>query len=167
MNINDNDNEFIEIVDHILTNEEFKKMKEIEHHGVNRFDHSLKVAYYSYKLSKFFKLDYHKTAKAGLLHDFFLSDEGRTLKERIISTFVHPKQAVSKSLEYYRLTKKEINIIEGHMFPINFHIPKYAESWVVNIVDKIVSIDELSRKFGYRLNYGTNLFVLFLINYLR
>ena len=167
MKINQDDNEFNEIVNHILINEEFKKMKEIEHHGVNRFDHSLKVAYYSYKISKLLKLDYCKTARAGLLHDFFLSDESRTIKERCLSTFVHPKQAVSKSLEYYNLSKKEINIIEGHMFPINFHIPKYAESWVVNIVDKVVSMKELSHKFGYRLNYATNLLILFLINYIR
>ena len=91
MNINDKDNEFIDIVDHILGNKEFKTLKNIEHHGVNRFDHSVKVAYYSYKVAKFLNLDYHKTAKAALLHDFFLSDDNRTVKERIISTFVHPK----------------------------------------------------------------------------
>ncbi len=167
MNINDKDNEFIDIVDNILGNKEFKTLKNIEHHGVNRFDHSVKVAYYSYKVAKFLNLDYHKTAKAALLHDFFLSDDNRTVKERIISTFVHPKKAVQKSEEYFNLCPKEKNIIEGHMFPINYRVPKYAESWVVNIVDKSVAIGELSQKFGYKLNYATNLFLLFLINYIR
>ena len=47
------------------------------------------------------------------------------------------------------------------MFPINYRVPKYAESWVVNIVDKSVAIGELSQKFGYKLNYATNLFSYF------
>ncbi|MDD2181623.1 MAG: phosphohydrolase [Bacilli bacterium] len=167
MNINNDDNEFIYIIGHILKNKEFNSLKNIEHHGVNRYDHSVKVSYYSYKISKFLKLDYHKTAKAGLLHDFFLSDEDRTAKERFISTFVHPNKAVENSIEHFDVSEKEINIIQGHMFPLNYHVPKYAESWVVNIVDKSVSLKELSKKFGYKLSYSTNLFILFLINYIR
>lgn len=167
MNLNNADNEFIYIINHILKNEEFKALKNIEHHGVNRYDHSMKVAYYSYKVSKFLKLDYHKTARAGLLHDFFLSDEDRTTKERIISTFVHPKKAVQNSIDHFNIDEKEVDIIKGHMFPVNYHVPKYAESWVVNLVDKTVSLKELSYKVGYKLSYSTNLFILFLINYIR
>ncbi len=167
MNLYDKDNEFISIVEHILNNDEFKTLKNIEHHGINRYDHSLKVGYFSYKVAKFLKLDYYKTARAGLLHDFFLSDAKRTVKDRFVSTFVHPKHAVSKSCEHFNVCEKEINIIKGHMFPFNYHIPKYAESWVVNIVDKVVSTKELSKKFGYKVSYATNLFVLFLINYIR
>ncbi len=167
MTVDDRDNEFITIVDHILKNEEFKLLKDIEHHGVNRFDHSVKVAYGSYKISKFLKLDYQKTTKGALLHDFFLSNHTRTAKERLLSVFIHPKKAAQKSVEYFDLSEKEINIIQGHMFPINYHVPKYAESWVVNLVDKTVSLKELSKKFGYKVSYATNLFILFLINYIR
>ncbi len=167
MNINNKDNEFIYIVENIIENENFQSLKDIEHHGINRFDHSVKVAYYSYKASKLFGLDYYKTARAGLLHDFFFSEKERSTKERFISTFVHPKKASENAVEYFNVSEKEMNIIEGHMFPVNYHVPKYAESWVVNIVDKIVSLRELSQKVGYKLNYATNLFVLLLINYIR
>ena len=38
------DNSYKRIVGNILQNEEFNKIKNIEHHGITRFDHSLKVS---------------------------------------------------------------------------------------------------------------------------
>ncbi len=95
------DKNYINIVDNILDNEEFNKIKTIEHHGTTRFDHSVRVSYYSYKLAKMFRLDYKEVARAGLLHDFFLSDEDRNVKDRFISTFTHPKKAVENSDAYF------------------------------------------------------------------
>ena len=161
------DREYNKIVYHILVNEEFNKIKLIEHHGVTRFDHSLKVSYYSYKIAKFLHLDYRDVARGGLLHDFFLSDEDRTSKERFLSTFVHPKKAVEKSLENFELSEKEIDMIRAHMFPINIAIPKYAESWIVSFVDKGVAIMEFEKKFQVRLAYAFNISFLLLLNYLR
>ena len=40
------------IVNDILINDDFNKLEEIVHHGLNRKDHSIRVSYYSYKLSK-------------------------------------------------------------------------------------------------------------------
>ena len=88
------DTEYLHLVNHILYNDEFKKIKDIEHHGVTRYDHSLRVSYYSYKISRILKLDYKQVATGGLLHDFFLSDEERNSKDSFISTFNHPKKAV-------------------------------------------------------------------------
>ena len=53
----DSDIEYNNIVQNILENEEFNKIKKIEHHGISRFDHSLKVSYYAYRVAKFLKLD--------------------------------------------------------------------------------------------------------------
>ena len=55
------------IVGNILDNEEFNQIKRIEHHGTTRFEHSVRVSYYSYKISKLLHLDYVETARAGLL----------------------------------------------------------------------------------------------------
>ena len=74
------DREYSQLVYHILINSEFNKIKSIEHHGVTRYEHSLKVSYYSYKIAKFLHLDYKDVARGGLLHDFFLSNEDRTSK---------------------------------------------------------------------------------------
>lgn len=160
----ENNTEYLNLVNHILNNEEFKKIKNIEHHGVTRYDHSLRVSYYSYKISKFLKLDYKQVATGGLLHDFFLSDEDRNKKDRFLSTFNHPKKAVLKASEEFNITEKEKDIIRTHMFPINLSIPKYAESWIVSTVDKVVGTYEFSRKFGYKLVYATNLFMIFILN---
>lgn len=161
------DTEYSQIVYHILVNEEFNKIKTIEHHGVTRYDHSLKVSYYSYKIAKLLHLDYREVARGGLLHDFFLSDENRNAKERFISTFVHPKKAVKKALENFDLNEKEIDMIRTHMFPINLALPKYAESWIVSLVDKGVAIIEFEKKFQYRIAYLLNVYFLFILNYLR
>ena len=156
--------EYLCLVNHILNNDEFKKIKDIEHHGETRYNHSLRVSYYSYKISKFLKLDYKTVATGGLLHDFFLSDQERNKKDRFLSTFNHPKKAVLKASEEFGITEKEEDIIRSHMFPINLSVPKYAESWVVSIVDKVVGTYEFSRKFGYKLVYTANLLMVFLLN---
>lgn len=161
------DREYRQIVYHILVNEEFHKIKSIEHHGVTRYDHSLKVSYYSYKIAKFLHLDYEETARGGLLHDFFLSNEKRSSKERFISTFVHPKKAVKKAEENFNLTEKEKDMIRTHMFPVNLAVPKFAESWIVSLVDKAVAVLEFERTFQYRLAYIFNIYFLLFLNYIR
>ena len=158
------DIEYKEIVNHILTSDEFNKIKKIEHHGVTRFDHSLKVSYYSYKLAKTLRLDSEEVARGGLLHDFFMSAEDRTKKDRFISTFVHPKKAVKNADSVFSISEKEQDIIRTHMFPVNLAVPKYAESWLVSLVDKAVAIAEFSHKFGYKLAYFVNVYLLFFIN---
>ena len=158
------DLQYMSIVNNILDNNEFLKIKKIEHHGISRFDHSLKVSYYSYKIAKAMHLDYEQTAIGGLLHDFFLSPENRTQKDRMKSVFVHPKQAVAMAKSQFELTKKEEDMIRSHMFPINLSVPKYAESWIVSMVDKCVAANEFAIKFRFRLKYAYNLFLLFAIS---
>ena len=46
------DIEFKNIISSIESNEEFQKLKNIKHHGITRYEHSLRVAYYSYKETK-------------------------------------------------------------------------------------------------------------------
>ena len=50
------------------------------------------------------------------------------------------------------------------MFPIDYRIPKYLESWIVNLVDTSVSVNEFSKKFGYKLSYVSNLLLIVLLN---
>ena len=161
------DLQYMSIVNNILDNEEFMKIKKIEHHGISRYDHSLKVSYYSYKIAKILHLDYEQTAVGGLLHDFFLSPENRTQKERMKSVFTHPKQAVEMARTQFELTKKEEDMIRSHMFPINLSVPKYAESWIVSMVDKCVATNEFAIKFRFRLKYAYNLFLLFAISFIK
>ncbi len=164
------DKEYLFIIDNIMENEEFKKMDNIKHHNTTRMNHSLKVSYYSYKIAKSLKLDYKDVARGGLLHDFYtdkISDCKKVKDKILLFTTKHPNDAVENASNYFELSEKEINIIRTHMFPIDYKIPKYAESWIVSIVDKILSVGEVSKKFGYKLTYIFNLYLLFLLNVIK
>ncbi len=151
----DNDREYKKIVEDILDHEEFQKTKDINHHGLNRYDHSIRVSYCSYKIAKFLHIGYEETARAGLLHDFFLvNNKEMSAKEKMTTLVTHPKYAKAYSEKYFDLTEKEKDIIVSHMFPLApTRVPKYAESWIVNLVDDYITIREqlhVKRKQIYR-----------------
>lgn len=139
-----NDIKYYNLVYDILNDNVFKKIDNCIHHGISRFDHSCRVSYYSYKVSKALGLNYKEVARAGLLHDFFFS-ENFTNKEKLKSMFIHSKKSLNNSIKYFNLTEREKDIIISHMFPLNVNkIPKYMESWIVSIVDKCVAVYEFS-----------------------
>ena len=61
----------------------------------------------------------------------------------------------------------EEDMIRSHMFPINPSVPKYAESWIVSMVDKAVAAEELSLKFKIKIKYAYSLLMLFMFNFIR
>ena len=73
MNYIYNDKKFDNIIRDVMDDIDFKEIDTCVHHGISRLEHSLRVSYYSYKVTKVLGLDYKETAIAGLLHDFFLS----------------------------------------------------------------------------------------------
>lgn len=151
------------LIEDILENKEFNKLEAIEHHGTNRLKHSIRVSYYSYKICRIIGIDYISAARAGLLHDFFLSKNDRTKKERISSFFLHPKKALKTATNNFQLNDIEKNIIESHMFPVNIALPKYLESWIVSIVDKIVGTYEFLEKYSIKQLHVPNIYLLVLI----
>lgn len=164
------DQEYLFIIDSIMENEEFRKIENIKHHNTTRLDHSMKVSYYSYLIAKTLRLDYKEVARGGLLHDFYTDkiSECNKVKDKIkLFSTQHPKDAVNNATTYFNLSEKEINIIESHMFPVDYRIPKYAESWIVSLVDKVLSIGEFSKKFSYKLSYVFNLYLLFVLNIIK
>lgn len=158
------DAEYLNIVNDILNDPDFLKLKSFEHHGITRYNHSVKVSYQAYKYAKKHGLDYRSVAIGGLLHDFFESSENPSTKEKLVSTFSHSEVALENARYKYRVTEKEGDIIVSHMFPFCTHMPKCRESWIVNLVDKKVGLGEWGIKFRHQLSYATNLFVLLLFN---
>ena len=161
------DEEYLYIIDHILKNNEFQKMSTIKHHNTTRMNHSLKVSYYSYKIAKSLRLDYEDVARGGLLHDFYIEEirKCNKIKDKILLfSTKHPSEAVMNASNNFELSEKEINIIKSHMFPVDYRIPKYAESWIVSLVDKVLSFGEVSKRFGCKLSYIFNLYLLFILN---
>lgn len=164
------DKNYTRLVSPILENKEFSQIETIVHHGTTRMSHSIRVSYYSYKIAKLLHLDYDQVARAGLLHDFFLdrtTDYEKPKDKFLLFTTGHPKVAVQNAKKYFELSEKEEDIIKTHMFPVDYRIPKYAESWIVCAVDKFVGTYEFCRKFKYQFTYGLNFCLLFLLNVLK
>ena len=159
------DLEYLEIVSNIIENKKFQKTKECKHHGITRYEHSLRVSYYSYLVTKKLRLNYIETAKGSLLHDFFIKDDLKEIEQKL-SMFVHPYYSIKNAKYYFDLTDLEKDIIINHMFPTLPHkIPKYLESWIVSLVDKVVATYEFYCSYGKTFMYSySNLYILLLLS---
>jgi uncharacterized protein len=144
------DNRFMEVALPIIEHEEYQQMRYIKHHDESVFEHSLKVAFYSYQFAYKQNLDWESTIRGALLHDFFLYKFKKCFSLRIITdsikhAIIHPKIAFDNAVKFFDLNKKEENIIKGHMFPFGF--PKSKEAWIVSFVDKYIAVFEYSSNF--------------------
>ena len=159
-----NDYEYINIVDDIIFNNNFNKLKEERHHGLTRFDHSLRVSYYSYLIAKKMGFKYKDAARGGLLHDYFTMNE-LTTRKRSFSMFFHPYYAYNNATKEFNLTDIEKDIIINHMFPTLPHkIPKYIESWLISIVDKFIATYEFYISYGRPFAYKyAHIYVIILL----
>lgn len=160
-----NNSEFHSIVKPILDNCPFSETKKMKHHGITRYEHSMRVAYFSYIITKFLKLDYKQTTEAALLHDFFTTE---VKNENSINRLIHhPKHAVENAKKYFNLSEKQEDIIITHMFPITFVPPKYLESWIVDLVDDIAAVYEGTKTMKKEIQTAATFVFMFIINYIK
>lgn len=151
--------EFLNIVSPILENIEFERLKNVDHHGITRYEHCLRVSYYTYIITKYLGFNYEEATIAALLHDFF-TDE--VCEDNGIQRLrKHPTYAVENAKKYFSLTLLQEDIIKTHMFPVTFLPPKYLESWIVDIVDDIAAIYE--RIFSIQKEIKAALIFLFVL----
>ena len=75
----------------------------------------------------------------GMLHDLFLYDWRHSHKNlNGWHAFIHPKIALKNAKAITSLNKKEEDIILKHMWPVTFFkFPKYKESFIITITDKL------------------------------
>lgn len=155
--------EFDNIIEDIITNKEYLILDECRHHGISRMLHSKRVAYFSYKIAKFLKLDYKSVCKGAMLHDYFI-DIGATNKEKHRNIFMHPKIALENASTLFELNDTEKDIIISHMFPLMpIYIPRSVESWVVSFVDKVIATYEFGMSFMCNYRYLNQIAVIILI----
>ena len=57
--------------------------------------------------------------------------------------YLHPLIAYDNAKKEFKLNAIEKNIIQAHMFPISIVMPKYRESWIVVLADKICATREV------------------------
>lgn len=158
-----NDRQFMMVASPILTHKEFMKTKSIVHHGNTRYNHSVRVAYMSYTLSKILGFDVKSATRAGILHDFFLVRDDKNIATSTKMLLEHPSIAKENAINYFGINEKEQNIIESHMFPISNVVPKSKEAWIVTLSDKIVSLFEGATRAKAQLS----LWIIFLINFVK
>ncbi|MDE5539678.1 MAG: HD domain-containing protein [Bacilli bacterium] len=168
--------EFDDLVSDILENEYFLETKKDLHHGTSKYEHSLRVAKLSYRLSKFFKADVRATARAGLLHDFFFG----TRKEKPENSYLrHPVTASENAKKYFDISEVEAEAIKTHMFhhvllqkvlpfvnrkekvSVKEFKPKTKEGWIICASDLLVSVVECER---FQFTYVANVTLLLLFN---
>ena len=125
----------------ILDSDNMKREKRfIQHANVSTYDHSISVATMSLTLAAIFRVKVDKVSlvRGALLHDFFLYDW-------------HDKTAFDNAKKEFKLNAIEKNIIQAHMFPLSIVMPKYKESWIVTMADKICAASEVTSNIKMRL----------------
>lgn len=156
--------EYLQIVEKILENRKFNKLKnEIHHYNSNRFNHCIEVSFRTYKICKKLGLDYESATKAALLHDFFFNSDFENKRKSMIN---HPKIALENAKKITQITKKEENIITSHMYPIGGKIPRSTESIIVDIIDNYVSLKEKLGGDFKSLKAAMNFLFILVINVL-
>lgn len=164
MHIDYNNYEYKSIINDILKNREFKKLEEYKHHSTNRLTHSLRVSFYSYKICKRLGLDYISAARGGLLHDFFLNTYKNKGKKSLLVN--HPMLSLYNANKHFILNNIEKDIIKSHMYPINLkNKPKYKESYIITLVDKLACIYERYSgcKYLAKYNIGKVMIYIFIL----
>jgi uncharacterized membrane protein len=149
---------FMELIKDIINNPNYQELKNFRHHDNSIYHHSLQVAWLSYKLGKIFKLNLKELVRGAMLHDFFLYD-WRTEKPQSgkLHAFEHPLEAFANSQKYFSpLSPIEKDIILKHMWPLTIKPPRYFESLIVCIVDKIVATGEFSAELAGIIKQGKN-----------
>ena len=137
--------DFYEVVEELLNRDEVRKLAEFTHHKMTtRWQHCLNVSYYNYKLCRLFRLDAESAARAGLLHDLYHYDTARYSRTSpaIRHSHYHPQVALEAAEKLLDMNDRERDMIGNHMWPVTFPRPKYAETYIITVVDKYCAVIE-------------------------
>ncbi len=132
----------------ILQSYNFRRSEQFLQHGsVSVKRHSLRVAECSIwigeKLKKLgISCKERELIRGALLHDYFLYDWHDKNSHKRLHGFHHPHVALLNASREYRLSPRERDIIEKHMWPLTVKLPACREAWIVTAADKYCSLKE-------------------------
>lgn len=136
---------FCQTTGDLLHSHPVRSMAQWAHHGpITCLDHSLFVAYLSYRAARILGLDARAAARGGLLHDLYLYDPRDRSAHPGNQCFDHPRAAARNAGELTELSPKEHNIILSHMWPLGGAMPRSAEALLVDLVDTVCAGMELA-----------------------
>lgn len=115
-----------------------------QHGSSTCFSHSLTVAYASVwmAMSMDIPVDVRSLIRGALLHDYFLYDWRD--KSHPLHAFSHANTALENAERDFELSDIERDIIARHMFPLTPIPPRYRESTLVSLADKICATLEVT-----------------------
>lgn len=138
--------EFVHTTQELLGSDQVRMMGAWKHHGpITTLDHSLFVAYLSYRAAQALGLDAQAAARGGLLHDLYLYDSKDKSAHPGWQCFDHPRAAVRNAEALTHLSEKERNIILSHMWPLGGALPRSPEALLVDLVDTLCAGLEVFR----------------------
>lgn len=145
----------------IIASQSFLKQKEFIQHGkVTTYDHVMEVTDTCLLISDAFfkKVNEKALVKGALLHDYCLYDWHEDDDSHRLHGFRHPKVAAKNAERDFGLGKIEKDMISKHMFPLTVIPPKYKESWILCIADKICAAKETAYGFRSKLKEAAGSF---------
>ena len=138
----------------ILSSKGMEIEKKCTQHGsFSVYDHSLYVTSMCIGLAKKLHLKVNEKAlvRGALLHDYFLYDWHEPKKENRIHGFTHPGKALKNAEKDFKLGRIERDMIRKHMFPLTPKPPRYKESIILCLADKICATYETAGGFKKRI----------------
>lgn len=116
----------------------------IQHGTITCYEHSLSVAEKSLLIARHLpiKISEKDLVRGALLHDYFLYDWHENDSSHKLHGFHHAARALANARRDFKLSAIEQDIIRKHMFPLNIRPPKYPESWIVCLADKLCATGE-------------------------
>ncbi|MFG6394833.1 MAG: HD domain-containing protein [Lachnospiraceae bacterium] len=135
-----------EILVQVVNNSSFtESRKYIQHGNTSIYRHSIMVARKSCQIASKYniKVSYREMVRGALLHDYFLYDwHDKSHNHKRPHGFFHAGAALKNAMRDFELTDIEKDIIKKHMFPLTPVPPKYIESFIVCLADKVCSAGE-------------------------
>ncbi|MCL2085898.1 HD domain-containing protein [Candidatus Saccharibacteria bacterium] len=137
---------FDEVACDILESNDFQALKMEIHHGTSRYDHLVRVAKMTYRITKYTSRYNRDYTRAALLHDFYYDYEmDDMIWFGVFDYRRHPRISAERADVHFDLNKRQKNMIESHMFPFPGRVPRNYGSLVLMMVDKIVATYEVGR----------------------
>ena len=140
---------FYDCIYDLLCDEAVRDMEHIRQHtaSVTRLDHSMFVAYTTFRICRLFNLRFDEAARGALLHDLFMYDQHLSQYHKG-HLRRHPAVALENASSRFPLSGIECDAICHHMWPFNIkNPPRSMEAVIVCLLDKVCSVAEVSHLY--------------------
>ncbi|MFH0829090.1 MAG: HDIG domain-containing metalloprotein [Candidatus Kerfeldbacteria bacterium] len=122
----------------LLQNRDIQRLarRKAHHFAVNRLEHSLAAARFSYVVARLLNANARICARAGLLHDWFF--ENRDEHQNRAGANIHHYKISAANARGIGEPEAVIRAIETHMWLYVRGRPRSKEAWIVWMADNVV-----------------------------